>query len=385
MLWIAGCASQSAPQTPGRYSDFSADPKVEPAPTTVAAAPAASTTAISAPKPAPLTAQVVKEPLDSHLLRPSQEPFTVGPGDAIEIEIIGTPASRALTTVGLDGKIYFHLLPGLDVWGLTLDQTRDVLEKELGKFLSQPQVFVSLRTVGSRYVWLLGRLNRPGIYGLAGTMTLLESLAMAGGTARSGSQVSTEELADLRHSFVVREGKFLPVDFHRLLTAGDMSQNIYLQPDDFVYVPSALVNEVYVLGAVRAPRAVPYQEPMTLVSAVLGADGPVKYGLFSRDDTGPFMPDAYLSHVAILRGSLTEPHITVVDLQAIMKGRASDIRLEAGDIVYVPNSPYTNLKRYINLVVNTFVSTLAANEGIHAGGNVEQVGVAVPVGVSTPR
>jgi len=199
--------------------------------------------------------------------------------------------------------------------------------------------------------------------------------------------VSTEELADLRHSFVVRDGKFLPVDFHRLLTAGDMSQNIYLQPDDFVYVASSLVNEVYVLGAVRTPRAVPYQEPMTLVSAVLGADGPVKYDLFARDDTGPFMPDAYLSHVAIVRGTLTEPQITVVDLKAIMKGRASDIRLESGDIVYVPNSPYTNLKRYVNLVVNTFVSTLAANEGISAGGGgrTNNVGVSVPVGVSTPR
>ena len=52
----------------------------------------------------------------------------------------------------------------------------------------------------------------------------------------------------------------------RLLHAGDMSQNIYLQPDDFVYVPSALANEVYVLGAVKTPRAMSYQEGMSLVS-----------------------------------------------------------------------------------------------------------------------
>ena len=42
--------------------------------------------------------------------------------------------------------------------------------------------------------------------------------------------------------------------------------------------------------------------------------------------------------------------------------------LEPGDIVYVPNSPYTTLKRYINLIVNTFSATVAANEGIRAGG-----------------
>ena len=71
----------------------------------------------------------------------------------------------------------------------------------------------------------------------------------------------------------MRQGQFLPVDFYRLLREGDTSQNIYLQPDDFVYVPSALAQEVYVLGAVAIPRAVPYTERMTLVSAMAAAGG----------------------------------------------------------------------------------------------------------------
>jgi protein involved in polysaccharide export with SLBB domain len=164
-----------------------------------------------------------------------------------------------------------------------------------------------------------------------------------------------------------------------------MSQNIYVQPDDFVYVPSSLVNEVYVLGAVRAPRALSYQDPMTLVSAVLGADGPAQLQLLARDDAGPFMPDARLSHVTILRGSLTAPQVTVVDFQAIVKGKAADVRLEPGDIIYVPNSPFTNLKRYINMAVTTFISTVAANEGIRAAGGNIGINVSVPVGGASAR
>jgi protein involved in polysaccharide export with SLBB domain len=165
---------------------------------------------------------------------------------------------------------------------------------------------------------------------------------------------------------------------------GDMSQNIYLQPDDFVYVPSSLVNEVYVLGAVRSPRAVAYQEPMSLISAIAGSDGPERLEWISALDNGPFMKDAYLSHVAIIRGSLAEPQIAVVDCTAIMKGRAPDVRLEPGDIIFVPNSPFTTLKRYVNLIVSTFVTTIAANEGIRAGGQNVGVNVAVPVNVTTP-
>jgi polysaccharide export outer membrane protein len=323
----------------------------------------------------------VSNHLPADLLKPSDALFTLGPGDSLEIEIVGNPLSRVVTPVGLDGKIYFHLLPGLDVWGLTLEQTREILERELDKFVRNPQIAVNLHSVGSKYVWLLGRLNKPGIFPLTGSMTLLESLAMAGGTSRSTLQTAnTRDLADLRHSFVVRQGQFVPVDFHRLLLEGDTSQNIMLQPEDFIYVPSALANEVYVLGAVRVPRAVTYTEPMTLVSALAGASGAAQYDLLSRDDAGPFMKDAYVSHVAIVRGSLTEPTVTIVDYNAILKGRASDVRLEAGDIIYVPNTPYTTLKRYVNLIVNTFVTTVAANEGVRAGGGNVGIGVSVPVG-----
>jgi protein involved in polysaccharide export with SLBB domain len=370
---FAGCASHGSKSggftpVPGPTSDSNFGPLGNP----------------GAPAITNVNGEMVRNPLTPEMLRPSGIPFTLGPGDFIEIEIIGNATSRALAPVGLDGKIYYNLLPGLDVWGLTLDQTRALLEKELAKYVTQPQVGLTLRVVGSKHVWVLGRLNRPGIFPLTGSMTLLESLALAGGTAHSPSQITSQELADLRHSFVVRQGQFLPVNFYSLLHSGDMSQNIYLQPDDFVYVPSSLANEVYVLGAVRFPRAVPYQEPMSLISAIAGSDGPDQLQWIQASDNGPFMKDAYLSHVAIIRGSLAEPQIAVVDCKAIMKGHAPDVRLEPGDIIYVPNSPYTTIKRYVNLIVNTFVTTIAANEGIRAGGQNASVNVAVPVNVTTP-
>ena len=283
------------------------------------------------------------------LLQPPTDLFTLGPGDRVDIEIVGMPATRATAAVGPDGKVYFLLLPGLDVWGLTLTQTKSLLEKELGKYVTDPQVGVTLRAVGSKSVWLLGRFAHPGIYPMATPMTVLEAFAVAGGTAQSSSAVTTEDLGDLRHSFVARQGQVLPVDFTRLLQEGDMGQNIYLRPDDFVYVPSSLAREIYVLGAVRAPHAVPFTENVTLVSAIASAYGPIK--------------DAYLSHVAIVRGSMSEPQITVVDYHAIVTGKSPDVRLEPHDIVYVPTSPYRTLTKYLNLVVSTFANTVAANEG----------------------
>jgi len=328
----------------------------------------------------PAAPVVMTNRLNPQMLQPSTEMFTLGPGDRLEIEIVGQAITRATTVVGPDGKIYFHLLPGLDVWGLSLAQTRALLEKELAKYVAEPQVAVTLREVASKHVWVLGRLNRPGLYPLSSSLTLLEALALAGGPARSTSLVSTEELADLRHSFVMRQGQLIPVDFYRLLREGDTSQNIYLQPDDFVYVPSGLSQEVYVLGAVRFPRTVPYSEHMTLVSALTQASGPAQVEWLNVQGFTPgVQPDAYLSHVMIVRGSLTQPQLMVVNYNSILKAKALDVPLEPGDIIYVPNAPYSTLKRYFNAAVTTFITTVAANEGIRAGGGTANIGVSVPV------
>jgi protein involved in polysaccharide export with SLBB domain len=360
---LCGCASNT-PSTSAQFSDL-----------------ASGKTAAKPELPAATATKfTVTNQLDPALLRPGSQPFTLGPGDRLDIEVLGQPKSRETTFVGPDGKIYYLLLPGIDVSGLTLSQTRDLLEKELGKYLTQPEVAVNLREVGSKQVWLLGRLSKPGIYALTAPTTLLESIAQAGGAAHSTSQVTTEELADLRHSFVMRQGQLLPVDFYRLLREGDASQNIYLQPDDFVYVPSALSQEIYVLGAVQFPRTVPYTEHMTLVGALAGGAGPATVEWLAPGIHFGVVPDAYLSHIAIVRGSLVQPEMIVVDYNEIIKGKIADVPLEPGDIVYVPQAPLSTLKRYLNLVVNTFITTVFANEGIRAGGGTVNVGVSVPVG-----
>lgn len=303
--------------------------------------------------------------LDPGLLQPGRDLFTLGPGDQIQIEIIGRPTSRTESTVGPDGKIYFDLLPGTDVWGMTISQAKRALEAGLEKYNAGVQISLTLRAVGSKYFWMLGSLDKPGIYPATAPTTLLEAISLAGGTSRSRSSATTVDIADLRHAFIIRSGKPLAVDFQRLLEQGDMSQNIYLQPDDFIYVPSGAAREIYLFGAVRNPRAMALSETPTLVSAITAGGGTMR--------------DAYVSQVAIVRGSLTSPEIAVVNYQDIIEGRAGDIALEPRDIVFVPNSPHRFLRNYVDTVLNTFVFTAAANEGIAAFGG-QAAGVSVGVG-----
>jgi protein involved in polysaccharide export with SLBB domain len=321
----------------------------------------------------------------SLLLRPNFE-YRLGPGDVLDIEVLGDVSTQTACVVGPDGKIYFYLLPGIDVWGLTLPRAREAIVQEMQKLVREQQpVSVSLRKAESQRIWLLGRLNKPGIYSMAGPMTLLEALSEAGGPAPAGTFASmsgavgltpsrggVDEAADLRRSFIIRDGRMLRVDFNRLLREGDMSQNVYLQPNDFIYMPSAMTGNVHVLGAVESPRAIEYGNDLTLLQAVSQAGGTQrKY--------------AHLSQVAIVRGSLAQPEVAVVDMKSIILGQAPDIALQPQDIVYIPQTPHRVIHRYVDLILDTFVRTIGVNAGARAvDGGARTLSVTVPLTSPSP-
>lgn len=344
-----------------------------------------ATTKRPAPGPLPAAFQPMPvaglPPIDPALLQRPAAEHRLGPGDVLDIEIVGDASTRTRTIVGPDGKIYFYILPGIDVWGLTVAEARARVASEMRKFVREEQpISMALRTAGSSRIWVLGRLNKPGVYTMSGPMTLLEAIAVAGGPSPaagivtaggtvgvSGGGGATDEAADLSRSFVIRQGKILRVDFDRLLRQGDMSQNIYLQPDDFVYLPSSTTGSIHVLGAVNTPRSIDATGRQSLAQAVAQAGG--------------LLREAYPSQVAIVRGSLSEPHVAVVDLDAILHGQATDVLLAPQDIVYVPHSPYRVLTRYVNQILDTFARTVGVNEGARAvSGNIGPVGVNVPLG-----
>lgn len=307
--------------------------------------------------------------LNPDWLKPSDKPYRVGVGDWLEIEITGIGGSRSETFVMPDGKIYYDLAGGVHVDGMTILEIGEVLREALSRDYSSPSVNVTLKEVSSRRAWLMGRLNKPGLYPLNQPTTLLEGISQAGGLFTSRFSGSTEELADLENSFVLRDGEVLPVDLLALIKEGDMSQNIYLEDGDYVYLPSSLSQNIHVLGAVRQPQAIGFKDRINLVAAIAAAKGPT--------------PDAELDRVLVVRGSLSSPKVAVVDLKAILAGRATNIELKPFDIVWVPDRPFKILERYFWLIFDAAATTIAVREGANA---VETIGgespnVVIPFGL----
>ncbi len=271
-----------------------------------------------------------------------QQRLTLGPGDQLNISLFEVAdTTRNDVPVGPDGRITFLQARDVIAAGLTVDELRARLDAELGKFYQNPRTIITPSAFRSKKYFVLGAVVNKGVFNFDRPLTVIEALARAGGTETGVYERNTVELADLQHSFLVRNRQRVPLDFERLFQRGDLSQNIPLEPGDYLYLALASANEVYVLGEVAVPGIAAFLPRTTVVSAISARGG--------------FTARAFKSRVLIVRGSLNKPERIVVDVSEILSGKRPDFRLQSKDIVYVSLSPWVKGEEILQLAVSAFL------------------------------
>jgi protein involved in polysaccharide export with SLBB domain/uncharacterized protein involved in exopolysaccharide biosynthesis len=302
---------------------------------------------LSAAEPVVASSQASLSVQTPSKLAPWQERLTLGAGDTINVTLFGHPeTARTELPIGPDGKINFLEAQDISAAGLTIDELRDALDKELSKYYRNARTMISPAILRSKQYFILGKVVDKGAFTLDRPLTIVEAIARARGLETGLFEQNTVELADLPRSFLVRHGERMKVDFERLFQKGDLSQNVQLEPNDYLYFPSSNTNEVYVLGSVQSPGIQGFTPDATVVSMVTTRGG--------------FMPKAYVDHVLVVRGSLTHPQTFVVNVGKILKGRAPDFRLEPKDIVFISDKPWARAEELLDIAVRTFVQAAAA-------------------------
>ncbi len=274
-----------------------------------------------------------------------QQKLTLGPGDVLNFSLYGEPElSRAEVAIGPDGRVSYLEAQGVVAAGLTVDEFRERLNEALAQFRRSPQVFVSPVAYRSKKYFVLGKVAQRGAFPLDRPTTLIEAVARAGGMETGlAADRSLIELADLSRSFLARNGQRVPVDFERLFQHGDLSQNVPLEPNDYIYFPAGGEKEVYVLGAVRTPGAHLYTNSTGVVGAVAGRGG--------------FNDRAWRKKLVVIRGGLTRPETFEINVDDVLAGRRPDLKLEPKDIVYVSDRPWIYADELLEAAATAFVTS----------------------------
>ncbi|MCB1231290.1 MAG: polysaccharide biosynthesis/export family protein [Verrucomicrobiae bacterium] len=271
--------------------------------------------------------------------------YTLGPGDSLNFSMYDRPdLARQGVPIAPDGTISYLQAVGIKAVGRSIPELRRAVEQSLAQYHKSPRVIVTPATIGSKRFTIIGRVREPGSYQLDRPTSILEGLALAKGIEVGSVNGSNFELADLERSFVVRNGRKLDVDLANLYFQGNLKQNAYLEPNDYIFIASALKNEVYVLGSVNRPGRLKMATPLTVTRAITEAGG--------------YNKQAYKGRVLLIRGSIHHPETTVVDIGDVLQGKAPDVPLQNRDIIFVDKRPFQMAERALDSAIFTFVQTV---------------------------
>lgn len=283
--------------------------------------------------------------------------YRIAIGDILEVSVLTHDENTAENVlVAPDGNIYYSFLPAIPAVGRTAQEVGADIEAGMAKVLVTPSVLVVPKVKSGQYYMILGKVYRPGVYPIQSAVNLRQAIGEAGGIMLGSFGYTTGAIANLGESFVVRQGERLDIDFDKLIYKGGDDQNIYLRPGDYVYIASALNQEIYMVGSIPA-RIAPYRTGLTLVGTLAGA-----YGAVSAD---PYAQGNWRD-VLIIRGRLKCPCVIRADFKSIIEGYAKDIYLQPGDIVYVPNKTARFGRALIQLAINAFISSFVSNVANYA-------------------
>jgi protein involved in polysaccharide export with SLBB domain len=273
----------------------------------------------------------------------------------LNFNLFGQPElTRSDVIIAPDGRVSYLQATDVPAAGLTIDELRTRVDEALSKYYRSPRTIITPAVWRSKKYYVLGKVVNKGVYTLDRPITILEAVARAQGLEAGLLDQNSVDLADLQRSFLVRRGERAPVSLEKLFYQGDLSQNVPIEPEDYLYIAPGNLKEVYVVGEVNTPGPVLWTPNLTVVGAIAGARG--------------YNERAYKSRIVVVRGSLDHPLTYVVDMWKTFEAHGLDFKLEPRDLVYVSYRPFIRAEELLDLAISGFVqAATAAWVGDHVG------------------
>ncbi|MFQ5413997.1 MAG: polysaccharide biosynthesis/export family protein [Phycisphaerae bacterium] len=266
-------------------------------------------------------------------------PYRVGPNDVLTVTMTGADATTLFPPMDVRvdryGEIDLPVIGGVQVGGMALVDIEDTIRASFVPHVVRQaedvSVHVTVTEPNLTRVLVVGAVVNAGLVPLRATeRNMLHAIVGAGGVTSLGSGNAT-----LRR--IRRPAESITLN---LTDPVDLAEAIALDPledGDIITVEAAIPNTVFVGGLVNgpAPQMYPPGTSVTFLQAIAAAGGlrtdvtPTEATLIRR------MPDGKDAHVKI-------------DLRAVASGRAPNIVLAGGDIVWVPETFGTRVQDFIN-------------------------------------
>jgi polysaccharide biosynthesis/export protein len=273
---------------------------------------------------------------EAHELR-----YSIAPDDMLDIHVVDVHEISGEYRVGPDGTVTLPLLAKpIVAEGLAPRELSAAIADRLrgAGLVTHPNVVVTVKSSRMHSVSIVGAVNKPQIYPLFGSTTVLDVLSQAEGLSKDAGNTLIITRGTVATEAPGQRGAIggkdppapatLKVNLKRLLETGDPSLNLAVYPGDRVTVERAGI--VYVVGAVNRPGGFAMETnraEMTVLQALALGEGLKSTALGKKAmiiRRGPQFP-------------MRREEIAV-NLKRILAGHEADPGLKPDDILFVPES-----------------------------------------------
>ncbi len=238
--------------------------------------------------------------------------YILGPGDELSVAIWGKVSGEYRRIIDKDGKINLPTVGVLQIAGLTFQGAKGFIEKEYGRYYSDMKINISMGSLKSIRVFVVGNVQRPGSYTISSFSTIITALFAAGGPGKVGS---------MRDIQLKRNGQTVAsLDLYDFLLKGDKT-DVRLLSEDVIFIPP-VGPLVGIAGNVKVP-AIYELKGETRLSDLIGMAGGTNSISFKNR-----------VQVQRVEGG-REQTLREMNLSEIEKGKGNDIVLKDGDVLKI--------------------------------------------------
>jgi polysaccharide export outer membrane protein len=251
--------------------------------------------------------------------------YKIGAEDLLDISVFQANELNTMVRVSAMGYIKLPLIGKINATGLTVSELESQISKQLEKYLEEPVVGVFIKEYRSQQITVLGAVNSPKVYSVAGQRHLLDMLSEAGGLTNEAKNICYIQKMSEDEGGDKKQIGTIVIDLNELLLKGRAELNIPLHGGDIIHVPQSDI--FFVDGGVESPGSFYMKDKTTIAQAISMAKG-LKF-------------EAVRSNILIYRDKGNGKRDTIiVDYDSILDGKSDDIIIKDKDIIIVSESGF---------------------------------------------
>lgn len=153
-------------------------------------------------------------------------------GDKIQVSVWKEVDLQRPVIIRPDGKFSFPLTGEVQASGRSADQVRADIEARLKKYIPEPVVTVTVEETAGNRIFVIGQVNKPGMFVMNPQLSVLQALSLAaGGTPFA----KLDDIIVIRGTGTAQTT--LPFRYSQVTEGKSLAQNIMLESGDVVVVP----------------------------------------------------------------------------------------------------------------------------------------------------